>query len=146
MAGTTGQGTTVALTQGGSVACVRSVTLPTFSMDSIDASCLSDTGFMKKIAADLVDAGSVQVTAVFGATGTAVIPSGAQDTITITLPAPPVDTGAGQTTSAGGSLSGTGFISEATLPSIEIGGLLEQTFTFTFDGETGPSYTAGTVS
>ena len=145
MAGTTGQGTTVALTAGGSVACVRSVTLPTFSMESIDASCLSDTGFMKKIAADLVDAGSVQVTAVFGTSGSAIIPDAEQDTITIVLPAPPIDTGAGQTTSTGGTLTGTGFITEATLPSIEIGGLLEQTITFVYDGMTGPLYTIETT-
>ena len=137
MAGFTGQGTTVALTTGGSVACVRSLTLPTWSMDSIDASCLSDTGYMKKIAADLVDAGTVQVTAVFEPTDSPFTPDGVSDTITITLPS------AGAT---GGILTGTGFISECTLPSVEIGGLLEQTFTFTFDGETGPTYTAGTAS
>ncbi len=135
MAGLTGQGTTVALTTGGSVACVRSLTLPTWSMDSIDASCISDTGFMKKIAADLVDAGTVQVTAVFEADDDVFAPTGDQDTITITLP------NAGTTS---GILTGTGFVSECTLPSMEIGGLLEQSFTFTFDGETGPTYTAGT--
>lgn len=133
--GTTGQGTTVSLS-GGS-ACVRSLTLPTWSMDSIDASCLSDTGYMKKIAADLVDAGTVQVTSVFGLEGTPVVPDGTEETITITLPS------AGTT---GGILTGSGFISECTLPSIEIGGLLEQTITFTFDGVTGPTWTAGTGS
>jgi hypothetical protein len=90
---------------------------------------------MKKIAADLVDAGTVQVTVVFEPTDGPYAPSGAQDTITVTLPT------AGAT---GGVLTGTGFISEATLPSVEIGGLLEQSFTFTFDGETGPTFTAGT--
>jgi len=136
MAGFTGQGTTVAFTTAGSVSCVRSITLPTWSMDSIDASCISDTGFMKKIAADLVDAGTVQLTVVFEPTDDVYTPTGDQDTITITLPT------AGST---GGILSGTGFISECTLPSVEIGGLLEQTITFTFDGETGPTFDAGTV-
>jgi hypothetical protein len=106
-------------------------------MDSIDSSCLADTGFMKKIAADLVDAGTVQVTTVFEPTDAPNTPTGAQDTITITLPT------AG---ASGGILTGSGFISEATLPSVEIGGLLEQTFTFTFDGETGPTFTAGIES
>ena len=136
MAGLTGQGTTVALTNGGSVACIRSLTLPTWSMDTIDASCLADTGFMRKIAADLVDGGSVEVVAVFEATDEPFTPDGTQDTITITLPS------AGTT---GGILAGTGFISDCTLPSVEIGGLLVQSFTFTFDGETGPTYTAGTA-
>lgn len=138
MAGTTGQGTTVALTNDGTVACVRSLTLPTWSMDSIDASCLADTGFTKKIAADLTDAGTVQVTAVFPLDGSPYAPDGDQDTITITFPAP-----AGH---SAGSLSGSGFISEVTLPSVEVGGLLEQTFTFTFDGATGPTWTAAAVS
>ena len=136
MAGLTGQGTTVALTTGGTVACIRSLTLPTWSMDAIDASCLSDTGFMKKIAADLVDGGNVQCTVVFEADDEPFTPDGVSDTITITLPS------AGTT---GGILTGTGFVSECTLPSMGIGGLLEQSFTFTFDGETGPSYTAGTA-
>lgn len=137
MAASTGQGTTVALTTGGSVACVRSITLPTWSMESIDSSCLNDTGYMKKIAADLVDAGTVSVTCVFDLTDEPFSVDGTTDTITITLPT------AGATS---GILTGTGFVSEATLPSIEIGGLLEQTFVFTFDGDTGPTYTAGTAS
>ena len=133
--GTTGQGSTVVLD--GVSACVRSMTLPTFSMDSIDASCLNDTGFMKKIAADLTDAGTVQVTSVFPLTGSPVIPSGDPKTITVTLPA----TGESET---GGILAGSGFISECTMPSVEIGGLLEQTITFTFDGVTGPTWTVAT--
>ena len=135
MAGTTGQGTSVAFTTAGSVACVRSVTLPAWSMETIDSSCLSDTGFGKKIVSDLVDAGSVQITAVMELTDDPFTPDGVNDTITITFP------NAGATA---GTLTGTGFISECTLPSIEIGGLLEQTITFVFDGETGPTYTAGT--
>ncbi|MCP4780747.1 MAG: hypothetical protein GY877_11050 [Hyphomicrobium sp.] len=90
---------------------------------------------MKKIAADLVDGGNVQCTVVFEAGDEPFTPDGSSDTITVTLPS------AGST---GGILTGTGFVSECTLPSMEIGGLLEQSFTFTFDGETGPTYTAGT--
>ncbi len=123
--GQTGQGSTVSFTA--SVACVRSVTLPTFSMDAIDASCLSDTGFMKKISADLADAGEVQVVAAYG--GSPGVVDGVQDTITITFP----DTG---------SLSGTGFISAVDHGSLETGGLMETTTTFTFDGDIGPTYTA----
>lgn len=136
MAASTGQGTTVALTTGGSVTCARSITLPEWSMETIDASCLSDTGFMKKIAADLTDGGEVQVTVVFELDDEPFAPSGTQDTITVTLPS------AGTT---GGILTGTGFVTSCTLPSVEIGGLLEQSFTFTFDGITGPTYTAGTA-
>ena len=130
--GTTGQGTTVTLTTAGAVACVRSITLPTWSMESIDASCLSDTGYGKKIAGDLVDAGTVQITAVLEVGSGLESPTGDQDTITIQLPTD------GET--AGAALTGTGFISEVTGPSIEIGSLLEKTITFTFDGMTGPTF------
>ena len=124
--GQTGQGSTVAIAS--AVGCVRSVTLPTFSMDSIDASCLSDTGFMKKISADLSDAGEVQIVAAYG--GASQELTGTQETITITF-------------GDGGSLSGTGFISAVDHGSLETGGLMETTTTFTFDGDTGPAYAAG---
>jgi hypothetical protein len=123
--GQTGQGSTVTIAS--AVGCVRSVTLPTFSMDSIDASCLSDTGFMKKISADLSDAGEVQIVAAYG--GASQELSGEQETITITF-------------GDGGSLSGTGFISAVDHGSLETGGLMETTTTFTFDGDTGPAYSA----
>ncbi len=122
--GSTGQGSSVTL--GSAIGCVRSVTLPTFSMDSIDASCLEDTGFMKKIAADLTDAGEVQIVAAYE--GEISTPDGTQITCTVTFP----DTG---------SLSGTGFISSVDHGSLETGGLMETTTTFTFDGDTGPTYT-----
>jgi hypothetical protein len=123
--GQTGQGSTVTIAS--AVGCVRSVTLPTFSMDSIDASCLSDTGFMKKISADLSDAGEVQIVAAYG--GASQELTGEQETITITF-------------GDGGSLSGTGFISAVDHGSLETGGLMETTTTFTFDGDTGPAYSA----
>ena len=123
--GQTGQGSTVTIAS--AVGCVRSVTLPTFSMDSIDASCLSDTGFMKKISADLSDAGEVQIVAAYGGASQPI--TGDQETITITF-------------GDGGSLSGTGFISAVDHGSLETGGLMETTTTFTFDGDTGPAYSA----
>lgn len=100
-------------------------------MEVIDSSCLSDTGFGKKIAGDLVDAGSVELTIVFEENDSPLTPDGVADTITVTLP-------------DGGILTGTGYITSTTLPSIEINGLLEQNVTFTFDGETGPTFTPGT--
>ena len=137
MAGSTGQGTSVAFTTAGAVACLRSLTLPEWSMEEIESSCLSDTGFGKKIVGDLVDAGNVSMTMVFGLDDSPVTPTGVPDTITVTFPVPP-----GGTT--GATLSGTGYVSSCTLPEVTIGGLLEQTIVFTFDGVTGPAWTAGT--
>lgn len=147
--GATGQNTTVAFSTIGAIACVRSISLPEFSLETIDANCLNggnaapdpnSTGnvvaeFTKKIPGQLVDTGEVQITMVFALDDDPHIPNGLVDTITITLP----DAG---TTS--GVLSGTGFVSSCQMPSVEINGLLEQTITFVFNGDTGPSYTAGT--
>lgn len=131
MPGQTGQGTTVVFTTNGAVGCVRSVSLPEFSMEVIDASCLADTAFMKKIAGDLVDAGEVQITAVFEENDDWYLPDGVSDTITITLP-------------DGGVFSASGYITSNTLPSAEINTLLEQSITFTPDGITGPTFVPGT--
>lgn len=137
MAGFTGQGSSVAITFADAstpptLACIRSITMPTFSQEAIDASCLSDTGFMKKIAGDLTDGGQTQVTVAFLENDSALVASlGKPGTLTVTLP-------------DGGILSGTGFITENTMPTAEINGLLEQSFTWTYDGETGPTYTPGT--
>jgi len=131
------QGTTVTLTTGGAVGCVRSVSLPEFSLESIDASCLEDSvgGFMKKLSGGLVDAGEVQVTYV--SVGAPDVPDGAQDTLTIVVPA--VAAASSNGTQAGYTITGTGFISSASGGSLEINGLMENSFTFVFDGDTGPT-------
>jgi hypothetical protein len=152
--GATGQSTTVSFATIGAIACVRSISLPEFSLETIDASCIDtqvnpqqppnnpDTDstpiiaeFTKKIPGQLVDAGEVQITMVYSLTDNPHIPNGLVDTLTITFP----DAG---TTPA--TLAGTGFVSSCQMPSIEINGLLEQTITFVFDGSNGPTYTVGT--
>ena len=131
------QGTTVTLTTGGAVGCVRSVSLPEFSLEAIDASCLEDSvgGFMKKLSGGLIDAGEVQVTYV--SVGAPDVPDGTQDTLTIVVPA--AATGSSNGTQAGYTITGTGFISSASGGSLEINGLMENSFTFVFDGDTGPT-------
>ena len=131
------QGTTVTLTAGGAIGCVRSVSLPEFSLEAIDASCLEDTagGFMKKLSGGLIDAGEVQVT--FVSVGAPTVPDGAQDTLTITVPAASALTSNG--TQAGYTITGTGFVSSSSGGSLEINGLMENSLTFVFDGDTGPT-------
>lgn len=131
------QGTTVTLTAGGAVGCVRSVSLPEFSIESIDASCLNDSmgSFMKKLSGGLVDAGEVQVT--FVSVGVPTIPDGDQDTITIVVPATAGSNDNG--THSGYTLTGTGFVSSSSGGSLEINGLMEHSLTFVFDGDTGPT-------
>lgn len=138
MVGTTGQGSTVALTTGGSVTNVRSLQLPDWVMEAIDASCITDSGFAQKVAGDLVDGGEVVVTVLFERTSSLYAPSSTEDTLTITFPLP---TGG---TPVAATLVGTGFVSKCSLPKMDVNGLLEQTFTFVFNGATGPTFTAGT--
>ena len=142
----TGQNTTVSFSGLGAISCVRSISLPEFSLESVDASCIDDATpnsppgasvnaeFTKKIPGMLVDAGEVQITMVFAPIDSFHIPNGVQDTISVTLPAA-LNAGSGRV------LSGTGFISSCQAPSIELNGLLEQTITFAFDGDTGPLLT-----
>lgn len=131
------QGTTVTMTLTGAIGCVRSVSLPEFSLEAIDASCLDDTagGFMKKLSGGLVDAGEVQVT--FVSVGSPPIPDGKVDTLTIVVPSVPAANSNG--THSGYTLTGTGFVSSSSGGSLEINGLMEHTVTFVFDGVTGPS-------
>jgi hypothetical protein len=136
MAGQSGQGSTVAFTTAGAVGCARSMTLPNWSMETIDASCLEDVGFMKKVGADLVDGGEVEIVVLFEIDDVPFTPSGDIDTITITIPS--------KTGGTDATLSGTGFISSTQLPSLASSELMEQTITFVFDGQTGPTWTAGT--
>jgi hypothetical protein len=77
----------------------------------------------------------VQVTAV--STGSPIDPDGSQDTITIVVPA--AVAGSSNGTQSGYTLSGTGFVSSSSGGSLEINGLMENSFTFVFDGETGPT-------
>ena len=131
------QGTTVSMTLTGAIGCVRSVSLPEFSLEAIDASCLNDAagGFMKKLSGGLIDAGEVQVT--FVSVGAPTVPDGAQDTLTITVPAASASSSNG--TQAGYTIAGTGFVSSSSGGSLEINGLMENSITFVFDGETGPT-------
>lgn len=129
--GSTGQGSTVTLA--GVTGCVRSIQLNEMTLETIDVSCLADTGFMKKIASDLVDAGEVTITTVWD--GSAPTPDTSQTTLTVIVPD---GSGAGTTT----TISGSGYITGSSLPTAEGGTLMESSVTFTFDGDTGPSVAA----
>lgn len=136
VAGYHAQGTTVSITGGPAIGCVRSVSLPEMSLEVIEASCLSDTlgGFMSKLSGGLIDAGEITVTYI--SQGTPPVPNGGSDTITVTVPAPGADSNG---THSGYTITGSGFISSASGGSLEVNGLMENTITFVFDGYTGPT-------
>lgn len=143
--GMTGQGTTAVLTSGAIVGCVRSLTLPELTQDKIDASCLATEGFMKYIPGDLSDPGECQMEIIFDPTfdftsgGTSTDPDGIignVDTLTITfaLGTP--------TNTVNAVLTGTGFITNYSLPDLSTNNLAVVNVTFAFDGDTGPAFTA----
>ena len=120
----TGQGVTVSLT--GVTACVKSITLPTFTQDTIEIPCLTDGlgTFKKKMPGGLVDAGEIQIVCLFA--NSVVIPVFGQETLTITF-------------ADSSTLSGSGFVSSVDHGAAETGAVMEMTITFVFDGNTGPA-------
>lgn len=135
MAAQTGQGSFAVFTTAGTVTCARNITLPNLSMETIDASCLDSDGFTYKIAGDLIDAGEVSITAIFEVDQPLVLPQqGATDTLTISIPLK------GSDPVISGTLTGTGFISSVQMPTLGLNELMEQEFTFVFDGLSGPSW------
>lgn len=149
--GRTGQGCTVTLSNAAFNACVRSITLPNWTQEKIDITCIEDKGYAKYIPGDLTDPGECTVTMLWAPSddvgddaadatpGDIIV--GANDTLTITFPTYATENGGG----GGGSLSGSGFISSLDLPDLSVNQLLEYSFTFCFDGFTGPVWTAGSA-
>ena len=133
--GDTGQGATVTFETTAMTGCVRSLALPEWVMEAVDASCLADTGFTKKIPGDLTDAGEAQIVSVFAATE-APPTTGVVEELTITFPI------GDPTNTVAATLVGTGFISTTGLPSMATNELMELNITFTYDGDTGPAFTA----
>lgn len=131
--GMTGQGATVVLSTTGDVGCIRSIELPEWAQEKIDASCLDTTGFKRFIAGDLTDPGQVELTAVFDPSINIPTPGVAED-ITITFP---IGDPANATNA---TLTGSGFVMSVSQPSLQIDELLELSLTFCFDGDTGPAY------
>ena len=96
--------------------CPRSIQLPELTMEAIDTTCLDDTGFMRRIPADVSDPGTIEATFVFDAALTgpnSLFADGEQLCITIILPQ------SRDATTSPASLTATGFISSLGLPSLE---------------------------
>lgn len=134
--GMTGQGATAVLSTTGAVGCVRSIQLPEWTQEKIDASCLSTTGFKQYIPGDLTEPGEVSMVMVFDPE-IAVPTPGVIEDLLVTFPlGTPTNTTAA-------TLSGSGFLSSVGQPNMTIDGLLELNLTFCFDGDaaTPPTFT-----
>ena len=126
----TGNGAT--FTRSGFTVDIRSISIGEQTIDLLDISILSTTGFAEKIAADLADAGSFTIEYLFDATDADVALGGAAVTSTITLP--------GSGTPA--NIAGTAICTSKKYPDLMNNELNVGSATFTWDGVTGPTYTA----
>lgn len=138
--GMTGQGATVVLSTTGAIGCIRSIKLPEWSQEKIDASCLDTTDWMRYIPGDLKDPGQLELTAVFDPSIGVPEPS-VQETVTVTFPI------GDPSNSTPATLTGSGFVQSVSQPSMEINNLLELSLTFCFDGDDTdpPTYTPEAV-
>lgn len=133
----TGSGATYTLASTGSVGVVRSITLSEQTKAKIEDSDLSTTDYITYIFSDLAEPGSFTLEVVFDPTVSAAIPStGTVETGTVTSP---IHT-SGNTTNA--NMAGTGAITSVKPPDYNIGELQIATIEFSFDGKTGPTWTA----
>lgn len=129
----TGNGAT--LTRTGFVVDIRSITIGNQTIDLLDTSLISTTGFMEKISADLADAGSFTVEYLFDATDADVTLGGAAVSTTITFPG----------TGTPATLAGTAICTDKKFPDLQNNELQVASATFTWDGVTGPTFTAQTA-
>lgn len=127
----TGNGAT--LTRSGFTVDIRSITIGEQTIDMLDTSILTTTGFMEKVAADLADAGTFTVEYLFDSTDADVVLGGAAASTTVTFP------------SQGGTaatLAGTAVCTSKKYPDLQNNELQVGSATFTWDGVTGPAFTA----
>ena len=138
--GMTGQGTQASFSGAGLSGCVRSLTMPDWTMEKIDATCLGSVDFKAYIPSDLTDPGEISATLIFDPADVPdVTAMGIEGTLTITFPIgePANDTASTFTTS--------GFISSLSLGEIGADNLIEVSVTYCCTAETGvsvPTFTA----
>lgn len=114
---------------------VRSIGALPLSVDGLDDTALDSLGFYESVPDDLAKVETVEIEVYSDLTKT--VPIGTVGTLTITFPKQGVQ-------SVGATISGTGWISKHSLPALGAGNRLITTLTFTFDGKTGPTFTAAT--
>jgi hypothetical protein len=127
----TGNGAT--LTRAGFSVDIRSITIANQTIELLDVSIISTTGFMEKISADLADAGSFTVEYLFDATDAPVQIGGAAVSTTITFP---VVGGSG----TAATIAGTAICNDKKFPDLQNNELQVAQATFTWDGVTGPAF------
>ena len=138
--GMTGQGTTASFSGAGLSGCVRSLTMPDWTMEKIDATCLGSVDFKAYIPSDLTDPGEISATLVFDPSDVPDVDSlGAAGSLTITFPL------AVETNTQAATFTTDGFISSLSLGEIGADNLIEVSVTYCCTAESGvsvPTFTA----
>lgn len=129
----TGNG--ASFTKSGFTRDIVSISIGEQTIDMLDVSLLSSTGYMKKIAADLADAGTFTIEVLADGADAASTLGGAAATSTITWPLQ-----SGESTAA--DIEGTAVLSGYKPPDFMNNELQTEQYTFTWDGATGPTFTA----
>lgn len=139
--GDTGNGATVtfATSSLALAADAQTIDIGEETIELLDVSKLSTTGYMERVASDLKDPPEVTLTVLFNTEDAAPTVGGAPETITVTFP---LRTGQ----SAAATLAGTGVITSFKLPNLANGQVQQAQVKFKYDGDTGPTFTAATTS
>jgi hypothetical protein len=134
MAADTGNGAT--LTRSGFTVDIVAIRIGEQTIDLLDISLLSTTGFMEKISADLADAGTFTVEYLYDSLDAALSLGGAAVSTVITWPLNAV------TQSVAANITGTAIMNSHKYPDFENNVVQTATAIFTWDGVTGPTLTA----
>lgn len=137
--GDTGLGATFTMGTQAITLLITSITVGEEKIDMLDVSTLASTGFMEKVASDLKDAGEATVEFLWKTSTDKPAVGAAAETFTITWPQQAGDT-------AAATLAGTGVGTSLKYPDLKPGEIQKGSYTFTWDGDTGPTYTEATTA
>jgi hypothetical protein len=143
LTGDTGNGATLTLALFSGTTAITasldpiSITPAAITVGKVESSTLATVGHKEYIPDDLSDSGENTATFKYITTGAKPSLPSAAGTFTITLPLR-----TGETTA--GTITGTGFVTGFTPPTLENGQLQVGTLAWAWDGDTGPTVTAAT--
>jgi hypothetical protein len=131
----TGNGTTLTLSTTTSIGRILSVGGFDEELPDVEDNDLSTSGHNEYIPGDLIDHGEVEFPVVFDPDNMESL--GVVETGTITFPLQTGDTVAAK-------IAGTGYLKKRSMGSLENNQRAEGSYTWRFDGKTGPAYTPAT--
>jgi hypothetical protein len=138
----TGQGATIAFSSTTFAARIEYIRIGDQTIEDLDDSVLSSTGFKEYISGDLVEPGGVTYGIMFPTSLTLPTVGGTPETATITFP---LRSGAGGEDTAA-SIAGSGYFKKLGGTELRLGTIQKAEIEFKFDGKTGPTFTASAAT